>query len=101
MKIAFGDDLTGFIGRNKFITMHIYNNAGKSAYKHKYGNCMSLMWVSHLLTRAVLIWETHTGTIARKLTCTNNFGTGTYLLQIQMGGKSFFSSGHFLVHVLR
>jgi hypothetical protein len=54
IKIAFGDDLTGFIGRNKFITLHIYNDAGKSAYKHKYGNCMSLMWLSHLLTRAVL-----------------------------------------------
>ena len=101
IKIAFGDDLTGFIGRTKFITLNIYNDAGKSAYNHKYGNCMSLMWESHLFTRAVLRNAHGYKRTQRKLTCTNNLGTGTHLLQIQMGGKSFFSSGHFLVHVLR
>jgi len=28
IQIAYGDDLTGFIGSNKFATNHIYNGAG-------------------------------------------------------------------------
>jgi hypothetical protein len=44
VQIAFGDDLTGFIGRNKFITRHIYNNAGASSGDHMYENCISLHW---------------------------------------------------------
>ena len=32
--IAYGDDLTGFMGRNRFITTHIYNNAGAKSDKY-------------------------------------------------------------------